>query len=196
LLGSEGFNAFSLRGAQTTTKFSTLKAQKQLTEKLSLIGLASIARSDMTSPNDSFVGPANNVKSSSFTLLASIKDFTDRDELTFFVSQPERVSDGWLAIRLASLADHSRNISYSTKNVNLEPNGREFNYGFSYKKDLTDDLTIALKHSIASNQNHSIDSNIVNSSYLGMVYKDIKLGFVKSLESQKLDAKLAYSYNF
>jgi len=61
---------------------------------------------------------------------------------------------------------------------------------------LTDDLTLALKHSIASNQNHSIDSNIVNSSYLGMVYKDIKLGFVKSLESQKLDAKLAYSYNF
>jgi len=196
LLGSKGFNAFSLRGAQTTTKFSTLKAQKQLTEKLSLIGLASIARSDMTSPNDSFVGRANNVKSSSFTLLASIKDFTDGDELTFFVSQPERVSDGWLAIRLASLADHSRNISYSTKNVNLEPNGREFNYGFSYKKDLTDDLTLALKHSIASNQNHSIDSNIVNSSYLGMAYKDIKLGFVKSLESQKLDAKLAYSYNF
>jgi hypothetical protein len=196
LLGSKGFNAFSLRGAQTTTKFSTLKAQKQLTEKLSLIGLASIARSDMTSPNDSFVGRANNVKSSSFTLLASIKDFTDGDELTFFVSQPDRVSDGWLAIRLPSLADHSRNISYSTKNVNLEPNGREFNYGFSYKKDLTDDLTLALKHSIASNQNHSIDSNIVNSSYLGMVYKDIKLGFVKSLESQKLDAKLAYSYNF
>jgi hypothetical protein len=29
-----------------------------------------------------------------------------------------------------------------------------------------------------------------------MAYKDIKLGFVKSLESQKLDAKLTYSYNF
>jgi len=57
-------------------------------------------------------------------------------------------------------------------------------------------VVTSLDKSLDSNQNHSIDSSIVNSSYHGMVYKDIKLGFVKSLESQKLDAKLAYSYNF
>jgi hypothetical protein len=196
LLGSKGFNAFSLSGAETTTKFSTLKVQKQLLDKLSLVGLVSVARSDMTSPNNSFVGPATDVKSSSLALLASVKDFTDSDEFTLFVSQPNRVSDGSLAIKLPSLADHSRNISYSTKNVDLEPNGRQLNYGFSYKKDLKDDLTLALKHTIASNKNHSIDSKIVHSSYLGMAYKDIKLGFVTSPDNPKLDAELTYSYSF
>ena len=196
LLGSKGFNAFSLSGAETTTKFSTLKVQKQLLDKFLLIGLASVAKSDMTSPNNSFVGPATDVKSSSLVLLASVKDLTDSDEFTLFVSQPNRVNDGSLAIKLPSLADHSRNISYSTKNVDLEPNGRQLNYGFSYKKDLKDDLTLALKHTIANNQNHSIDSKIVHSSYLGMAYKDIKLGFVTSSDNPKLDAELTYSYSF
>ena len=59
-----------------------------------------------------------------------------------------------------------------------------------------DDLTLVLKHTVANNQNHSIDSKIVHSSYSGMAYKDIKLGFVKSLDNSKLYAELAYSYNF
>jgi len=129
-------------------------------------------------------------------LLASVKDLTDSDEFTLFVSQPNRVSDGSLAIKLPSLAVRYRNISYSTKNVYLEPNGRQLNYGFSYKKDLMDDLTLAIKHTISNNQNHSLDSKIVHSSSLGMAYKDIKLGFVTSTDNLKLDAELTYSYSF
>ncbi len=196
LLGSRGFNAFSLSGAETTTRFTSLKVQKHVLDKLSLIALASAARSDMSSPDDSYVGSATGVKSSSLTLIASVDELTGSDEFSLFVSQPNRVGKGSIEIKLPTLANRSGNISYSNKNIDLEPDGRQLNYGFSYHTELSDDLTFALKHTIANNLNHSQNSKIVHSSYLGMAYKDIKLGFVTSPDVEKLQTELNYSYDF
>ena len=192
LLGSIGANAFSLSGAKATTAFTALKAQKQLLDNLSLTGLATLANTNMTSPSNSFVDSANDVKSSSVALIANMRNLTDEDQLSLFVNQPNRVDDGLMAIKIASLVDSNRNISQTIKHIDLESSSRQLNYGLSYRKDLNDYLTFSAKHMITNNLNHRLDSSTLYSSYLGMNYKDIKFGFMTNSADSSLETELSY----
>ena len=193
LLGSTGANAFSLSGAKATTAFTALKAQKQLLDNFSLTGMATLANTNMTSPSNSFVDSASDVKSSSVALIANMKNLTDDDQLSLFVNQPNRVNDGSMAIKIASLADSNRNISQTIKHIDLESSSRQLNYGLSYRKDLNDDLAFSGKHMITKNLNHRQDSNTLHSSYIGMNYKDIKFGFVTNSADTSLETELSYA---
>jgi hypothetical protein len=193
LLGSTGANAFSLSGAKATTAFTALKAQKQLLDNFSLTGMATLANTNMTSPSNSFVDSASDVKSSSVALIANMRNLTDDDQLSLFVNQPNRVDDGSMAIKIASLADSNRNISQTVKHIDLESSSRQLNYGLSYRKDLNDDLAFSLKHTITNNLNHRQDSNTLHSSYIGMNYKDIKFGFVTNSADSSLETELSYA---
>jgi len=192
LLGSTGANAFSLSGAKATTTFTALKGQKQLLDNFSLTGMATLANTNMTSPSNSFVDSASDVKSSSIALIANIRNLTDDDQLSLFVNQPNRVDDGSIAIKIASLADSNRNISQTIKHIDLESSSRQVNYGLSYRKDLNEDLAFSAKHMITKNLNHRQDSNILNSSYIGMNYKDIKFGFTTNPADSSLETELSY----
>ena len=192
LLGSTGANAFSLSGAKSTTTFTALKGQKQFLDNFSLIGMATLANTNMSSPNNSFVDSASNVKSSSIALIANMRNLTDDDHLSLFVNQPNRVDDGSIAIKIASLADSNRNISQTIKHIDLESSSRQLNYGLSYRKDLNEDLAFSAKHMITKNLNHRQDSNILNSSYIGMNYKDIKFGFATNPADSSLETELSY----
>ena len=193
LLGSIGANAFSLSGAKATTVFSALKAQKQLLDNFSLTGMATLANTNMTSPSNSFVDSASDVKSSSVALIANMRNLTDDDHLSLFVNQPNRVNDGSMAIKIASLADSNRNISQTIKHIDLESSSRQLNYGLSYRKDLNEDLAFSVKHMITNNLNHRQDSNTLHSSYIGMNYKDIKFGFVTNSADSSLETELSYA---
>ena len=176
LLGSTGANAFSLSGAKATTVFTALKAQKQLLDNFLLTGVATLANTNMSSPNNSFVDSASDVKSSSVALIANMRNLTDDDQLSLFVNQPNRVDDGSMAIKIASLADSNRSISQTVKHIDLESSSRQLNYGISYRKDLNDNLAFSVKHMVTNNLNHRQDSNTLHSSYIGMNYKDMKFG--------------------
>ena len=162
LLGSTGANAFSLSGAKATTTFTALKAQKQLLDNLSLTGMATLANTNMTSPSNSFVDSASDVKSSSVALIANMRNLTDNDQLSLFFNQPDRVNDGSMSIKIASLADSNRNISQTIKHIDLESSSRQLNYGLSYRKDLNDDLAFSVKHMVTNNLNHRQDSNTLS----------------------------------
>jgi hypothetical protein len=193
LLGSTGANAFSLSGAKATTTFTALKAQKHLLDNFSLTGMATLANTNMTSPSNSFVDSASDVKSSSVALIANMKNLTDDDQLSLFVNQPNRVDDGSMAIKIASLADSNRNISQNIKHIDLESSSRQLNYGLSYRKDLNEDLAFSVKHIITNNLNHRQDSNTLHSSYIGMNYKDIKFGFATNPADSSLETELSYA---
>ena len=193
LLGSTGANAFSLSGAKATTVFTALKAQKQLLDNLSLTGIATLANTNMTSPSNSFVDSASDVRSSSVALIANMRNLTDDDQLSLFVNQPNRVDGGSMAIKIASLADSNRNISQNIKNIDLESSSRQLNYGLSYRKDLNEDLAFSVKHMITNNLNHKLDSNTLHSSYIGMNYKDIKFGFATNPADSSLETELSYA---
>jgi len=193
LLGSTGANAFSLSGAKATTTFTALKGQKQLLDNFSLVGMATLANTNMSSPNKSFVDSARDVKSSSIALIANMKNLTEDDHLSLFVNQPNRVDDGSMAIKIASLADFNRNISQTIKHIDLQASSRQLNYGLSYRKDFNEDLAFSAKHMITNNLNHRQDSNILRSSYIGMSYKDIKLGFATNPSDSSLETELSYA---
>ena len=193
LLGSTGANAFSLSGAKATTTFTALKAQKHLLDNFSLTGMATLANTNMTSPSNSFVDSASDVKSSSVALIANMKNLTDDDQLSLFVNQPNRVDDGSMAIKIASLADSNRNISQNIKHIDLESSSRQLNYGLSYRKDLNENLAFSVKHIITNNLNHRQDSNTLHSSYIGMNYKDIKFGFATNPADSSLETELSYA---
>jgi len=121
-----------------------------------------------------------------------MRNLTDDDHISLFVNQPNRVNDGSIAIKIADLADSNGNISQTVKHIDLESSSRQLNYGLSYRKDLNEDLAFSAKHMITKNLNHRQDSNILNSSYIGMNYKDIKFGFATNPADSSLETELSY----
>ena len=193
LLGSIGSNAFSLDGAKSTTTFTALKAQKHLLDNFSLTGIVTHANTNMTSPSNSLVDSARDVKSSSIALVADMRNLSNDDQLSLFVNQPNRVDSGSIAIKTASLADSSRNINQTIKNIDLDSSSRQLNFGLSYRKDLNENLAFSVKHIITNNLNHSDNSNRLHSSYIGMDYKDLKLGFASNPNDSSIETELSYA---
>lgn len=193
LLGSIGSNAFSLDGAKSTTTFTALKAQKHLLDNFSLTGIVTHANTNMTSPSNSLVDSARDVKSSSIALVADMRNLSNDDQLSIFVNQPNRVDSGSIAIKTASLADSNRNINQTIKNIDLDSSSRQLNYGLSYRKDLNENLAFSVKHIITNNLNHSDNSNRLHSSYFGMDYKDLKLGFASNPNDSSIETELSYA---
>ena len=193
LLGSIGSNAFSLDGARSTTTFTALKAQKHLLDNFSLTGIVTHANTNMTSPSNSLVDSARDVKSSSIALVADMRNLSNNDQLSIFVNQPNRVDSGSIAIKTASLADSNRNINQTIKNIDLDSSSRQLNFGLSYRKDLNENLAFSVKHIITNNLNHSDNSNRLHSSFVGMDYKDFKLGFASNPNDSSIETELSYA---
>jgi hypothetical protein len=196
LLGSTGNSAYGLSGAKSNTIFSAFKAQTQLGKDLSLTGIATLASTNMSKPDASFINSANNVKSTSVSLIANKRNVFGDDSMSFFVSQPNRVDDGSMSIRLSNLADSNGNLSYRNKDINLEPTARQLDYGLSYRKDLDKDISFSIKHMMTENLNHKQDSQTVSSSFIGAKYKDLKVGLATNPGEDSNSAEIAYDYKF
>lgn len=196
LLGSTGNDAYGLSGSKSDTVFTAFKAQTQLGNNLSLTGVATLANTNMTRPDNSFVNSASNVKSTSVSLIANKRDLFGDDSMSFFVSQPNRVSDGNMSIRLSNLADSDGNLTYRNKDIHLKPTARQLDYGLSYRKDIDKDISFSVKHMMTDNLNHKQDSQTVSSSFIGAKYKDLKVGFAKNPGEDSRSTKVLYAYKF
>jgi hypothetical protein len=192
LLGSTGSSAYSLSGARSNTTFAAFKAQNQVNNNLTLTGIATVAKSNLTSPDKSFINSASGVKSSSVSLIANQKNVIGDDNLSLFVSQPNRVSGGEMSIRLSNLSQSDGNLTYTNKDINLEPTGRQLVYGLSYRKDLDNDISFSIKHTITSNLNHNQDADVVSASFVGVRYKDLKVGLTKKSVDSSINSEFSY----
>jgi len=196
LLGSTGNDAYSMSGSKSNTTFAAVKVQNKFTNDLTLTGVATAAKTDMSRPAESFINSANNVKSSSVSLIATQKNITGDDSFSFSISQPNRVNDGAMSIRLSNLAESNGSISYRDNDINLEPAGRQMVYGLSYRKDLDKSFGFSLKHLLTSNLNHNQSSKVARSSYIGAKYKDLKFGFNINSQDSSRNAELSYQRVF
>ena len=162
LLGLVGSDAFSTLGAKSSTVFSALKAQSHINDNLTLTGLATIARTNMSRPESSFIESASDVKSTSIALIATQKNILGDDQFSLSISQPNRIEDGEMSIRISNLAESDGTISYRTKGIKLEPFGREVSYGLNYRKDFDQNFGVSLKHILTSNLNHIQDLSLIH----------------------------------
>jgi len=196
LLGLEGRDAFSTIGAKSDTVFSALKAKSYLNENLSLTGIATLANTQMSRPESSFIDSASNVRSSSLAFIASQKNILGDDQLSLSISQPNRIDGGEMSIRLSNLAESDGTISYRIKSIELKPQARQMDYGLAYRKDFDDSFGISLKHIYTSSLNHLKDSAIAKSSYIGLRYKDLKLGYNVDSYNALEKTEISYQFNF
>mgnify|MGYP000029342163 FL=1 len=196
LLGSTGIDAYSLTGAKSGTTFAAFKVQTQLGEDLSLTGIATVANTNMTSPSNSFINSASNVKSTSARLGVSKRNVFGDDSVSFFVSQPNRVSKGSMSVRLSNLADNDGNLTYRKKDINLDPSARQLDFALTYRKDFDKNSNFIVKHMVTENFNHSQNSKMINSSFLGARYKHFKIGLSKGFEDNHKSAEMSYAYKF
>ena len=193
LLGSKGSSAFSLDGSNSTTTFAALKSQKQFNNNFALTGIATFGNTNMSSPRNSFIDSASDVKSLSVALIANMNNLSKDDSLSLYIGQPSRVENGSIVIKIASLADSTRKIDQTMKNINLESSARQVNMGLSYRKDVSEDLAFSLKHLITNNLNHSNISKKLHSSYVGMDFKDLKLGISANPNDSSIEKQISYA---
>ena len=196
LLGSTGNNAYSLSGASSNTTFTAFKAQTKFDEGLSLTAIATLANTNMTRPNNSFINSASNVKSNSATLIANKSNLFGDDNVSFFVGQPNRVSDGSMSMKLSNLAASDGSLTYTNKSINLEPTARQLDYGFLYRKNLDEDISFSIKHIITDNLNHKQDSTTVSSSFIGLKHQDLEVGLAINVGADFNSQELYYSMQF
>ena len=90
------------------------------------------------------------------------------------------------------MADSKNNVNQTIKDINLSSSSRQVNYGISYRKDVNENLAFSLKHLITNNLNHRENSNQISSSYIGLNYKDLMLGFATNLHDSSIEAELSY----
>jgi hypothetical protein len=195
LLGSKGSAAFSIEDAKSNTSYTGIKVQKKFGDIFSLEGVATIASSSMNDSSN-MIAMASNLKSSSAALIGNFRNLSKDDHLSIYVSQPNRINSGSMSFKTAGLASSDRTITQSLRNINLESSSRQIDFGLSYRKEINKDLDLSLKHMLTKNLNHTSSSNRLHSSYIGLGYKDIKLGVSSNPGGSLIESKFTFSSTF
>lgn len=196
LLGTTGSNAFSLDGSKSDTTFAGIKAQSKLINDITLTAISTISSSDMSSPNDSYINYANNIITNSLILELAKSNIFGEDHLSLNLSQPSRINEGNMGIKIANLAKSDGSIKYTNKDINLEPSGRQIDFDLSYIKEYNEDLSLSLKQKLTKNSNHNKYFGIESSSFAGMKYKNITAGMSSNNGFNNNNSEIRYSLNF
>jgi hypothetical protein len=196
LLGATGIDAYSLMGAKSDTAFAAYKVQTQLGKDLYFTGVSTFANTNMTDQSSNFINAANNVQSNSARLGVSQRNLFGDDYVSVFVSQPNRVGKGSMSVRLPNLADSDGNLTYRKKEIDLEPSARQLDFSVTYRKDFDTNRNLIVKHMVTKNYNHSQNSKMINSSFIGAKYNNLKIGVSKAFENNNKSAEITYANKF
>jgi hypothetical protein len=196
LLGSTGIDAYGLTGAKSDTSFSALKMQSQLAGNLFLTGVATLANTNMTKPNNSFVNSASNVKSVSARLGISKRNLLGNDSVSFVVDQPNRVSSGSMSVNLSNLAENDGTLTYDNKDIDLAPSASQLNYSLTYQKEFNKNARAVFRHMVTKNLNHSQNAKAMSSSLIGMKFNHVTAGLSEDFENGQTSAKISYANKF
>ena len=175
-LGMNGFGALNMTDAQTATKFIAMKSQSKLTSNVVLTAMASASSSSSSMPSGSLVGSADNIRSSSLGIGATITNIFGNGALSISVSQPDRVSSGSLNIGIPQLSDSEGNITQKSKTVSLAPSGRQRDFHVAYTDAIFSKRNIRLEYTASKQANHLQESDMVRSSFIGFSSGGLKMG--------------------
>ena len=195
-LGLEGNEAFSLDNSSNLSKFNSLKIQKNIRDDLALTLTGTLAYSDFEGDKDSILKSANNILSDSYSITLNKANLFENDNFTISVSQPSRVKDGYLTLRLSDLADQNGNINIREVDVDLEPSGRQIDTSLAYTKDMSESFTFTLKGTMTDELNHIKENDKNYSGYIGLNFENWKIGVLDSTNLSRPSLKLNYKKEF
>lgn len=195
-LGLEGTEAFTLEGADSSTSFIGSKFGFKPSEDTKVSGMMTFGSSSMSRPDYGILSGAENVKSSSFGLSLEKNNVFGNDTLAVSLSQPNRVDSGSMNVKLTNLSDSEGNLTYTNRSVSIAPSGRQKDLGVSYRRRLSDSLTLSSKLVATRELNHVKSAKDAASAFLGMKYGDFKLGATSSTHRKGFDAKASFAIKF
>ena len=195
-LGLDGNEAFSLDNSKNLSKFNSLKFQTNIKDDLSLTLTGSYASSDFTGDEKSLLKSANDIISNSYSISLNKSNLIRNDNFVISISQPNRVIDGELNLRLSEPVGKNGAIKLKEISVPLKPSGRQIDTTASYTYDVNDDLTLSTKLSHSSELNHIEDNKDIWSGFVGMKYKNLKIGVSDSQDLDKPSFKLDFKKEF
>ena len=175
-LGMNGFGALNMTDAQTATKFIAMKSQSKLTSNVVLTAIASASSSSSSMPSGSLVKSADNIRSSSLGIGATITNIFGNGALSVSVSQPDRVSSGSLNVSIPQLSDSEGNITQKSKTVSLSPSGRQMDFHVAYTDAIFSKTDIRLEYTASKQANHLLESDMVRSGFIGFSSGGLKMG--------------------
>ena len=85
------------------------------------------------------------------------------DRLSVSIGQPNRVETGTMTFRIPELADSDGNLTYANREIDLNPSGRQIDFGIDYVTELDNDLILGVKHKMTKDFNH-IGSSALNNT--------------------------------
>ena len=155
LLGSKYSGAVNISGANPKSYFNGLNIQHSISDTLSFNFNTTIARTIINNPNYSLIDSFTPISSSSFDISFNKKNiFNTNDTLSFSITQPNRIENGSMNFKLQELADSNGNIDYNLKKINLEPSGRQIDFGLNYINQINENLVFGIKNIFTNDLNH------------------------------------------
>lgn len=195
-LGLKGTEAFTLEGADSRTDFVGAKFGFLPTKTTKLSGMMTFGKSVMERPDFGILSGANDVRSSSFGLVLEKFGLFGSDNLALSISQPNRVDQGHMDIKLTNLSDSDGNLTYRNENVSIVPSGRQLDLGIAYAKSISENLSFSTKVIGTKEIDHVKSAKDVLTGFVGAEYGDLKFGTSTSTHRKGFDARMEYSLKF
>ena len=93
----------------------------------------------------------------------------EKQNIGFFINQPQRVENGSINLRLPSSSDRDRIVTYSDLKVDLEPDARQYNLDLIFNKEITETSNLSANFTHIKNGDHSSASESQN--FISLYYK-------------------------
>ncbi len=168
-LNSSSSGAFSV-GDMSHTNFTGLKYKKNISDDLTFIGSGYTGYTHIDKAANSYIDRSSPILTSSFTLgLAKSNFLKEKQNIGFFINQPQRVENGNINLRLPTSSDRDRTVTYSNLNVDLEPDSRQLNLDIIFNKEITETSNLRANITHVKNGDHSSASESQN--FISLYYK-------------------------
>jgi hypothetical protein len=200
-LGLMGNGAFDFDGGGSKQNIIGLKYEYLNKDKISLnVGWTSTFRSDESFASG-IISSLNDVKSDAFELGMTKYGIFANDKFSLSISQPDRVYDGDVEYRVASLADNNGVINYNYTAAQLNPDGRQLDYILGYSLDLGEAKTMSLKYTESVDMGHINSDDKVRAYFIGYLAEDAeandRLSFgLNHIENTESGFEISYKKRF
>ena len=157
-------------GDMSSTNFTGLKYKKNISDELTFIGSGFAGYTHIDKAANSYINGSSPIMTSSFTVGLTKSNFLkEKQNIGFFINQPQRVENGNISLRLPTSSDRDRTVTYSDLSVDLEPDARQLNLDIIFNKEITDKSNLSANITHVKNGDHSSASESQN--FISLYYK-------------------------
>ncbi|MDA7763539.1 S8 family serine peptidase [Pelagibacterales bacterium] len=158
ILRSSGSGAFGSFAGKTY--HAGVSFDKKIASNLYMSGLFDYGVVTDASADGLFLSDMSNLETFEFNLGFVIPNmFSNKDFATFKISQPLRTERGFSKLNLPGLRDTNGKVTMISKNIDLEPSGRELNLDAGYEKVINSKSSYKLGTQLSIAPNHSNNNN-------------------------------------